>query len=63
MNAYYKKKEVPINDEYNMMLYVVYYQALKGDGFSTHSLYKPMGIYDNEAMAKAVVAALENGLI
>lgn len=58
MNAYYKKNEVPINNEDNMMLYVVYYEAVS----STH-IYKPIGIYDNEAMAKAVVAALENGLI
>ena len=63
MNAYYIKNEVPINDEDNMMLYVVYYEAVRGDGFSTHNIYKPIGIYDNETMAKAVVAALENGLI
>ena len=63
MNAYYQKTEVPINDEDNMMLYEVYNEAVRGDGFSTHSIYKPIGIYDNEAMAKAVVAALEIGLI
>lgn len=63
MYAYYEKKEAQINDEDNMALYVVYYEAVIGDGCTTSSLYKPIGIYDNEVMAKAVVDVIKKGLI
>lgn len=46
-----------------MRLYVVYYEAKRGDGYSTHSIYKMIGVYDSEDTAKAVVNAFEKGLI
>lgn len=63
MGAYYKKIEAPINDEIGMVLYVVYYEAVRGDGCTCASVYKPIGIYDKEDIAKAVVNAVKEGLI
>lgn len=63
MNAYYKKIEAPIDKTIGMMLYVVYYEAVRGDGITCGSIYKPIGVYENEDTAKAVVNAIEGGLI
>lgn len=63
MNAYYEKIEAPIDDEKGMTLYAVYYEAVRGDGITCGSVYKPIGVYENEETAKAVVNALEGGLI
>lgn len=63
MYAYYNKIEAPIDEEKGMRLYVVYYETIRGDGYSTHSIYKMIGVYDSEDTAKAVVNAFEKGLI
>lgn len=63
MYAYYKKIEAPIDDEKGMTLYVVYYEAVRGDGMTCGSIYKPIGVYENEETAKAVANAIKGGLI
>lgn len=63
MHAYYNKIEAPIDDEKGMTLYVVYYEAVRGDGMTCGSVYKPIGVYENEDTAKAVVNAIKGGLI
>ncbi len=63
MNAYYKKIETSIDETTYMRLYVVYYEAVRGDGITCGSVYKPIGVYENENTAKAVVNAIKGGLI
>lgn len=63
MNAYYKKIEAPIDEKTGMALYVVYYEAVRGDGITCVNVYKPIGVYENEDTAKAVANAIIGGLI
>lgn len=63
MNAYYEKIEAPIDEEIGVTLYVVYYEAVRGDGRTCGSVYKPIGVYEKEDTAKAVVNAIKGGLI
>lgn len=63
MDAYYKTVEAQINDEVAMKIHVVYYEAVRGDGMTCGSVYKPIGVYDNEVTAKAVANAIKGGLI
>lgn len=63
MNAYCKKIESSIDETTYMALYVVYYEAVRGDGITCGSVYKPIGVYENEDTAKEVVNAIEGGLI
>lgn len=63
MHAYYKTVEAQINDEVAMKIHVVYYEAVRGDGMTSGSVYKLIGVYDNEVTAKAVVNAIKGGLI
>ena len=62
-NAYYKTVEAQINDEVAMKIHVVYYEAVRGDGITCGSVYKPIGVYENEETAKAVANAIKGGLI
>jgi len=57
--AYYEKIEAPINETYSIALYVVYYQAMKGNGNS----FQLFGIYEKEEMAIAVTNAIKEGII
>lgn len=63
MNAYYEKIRVPIDETYGVMLYVVYYEAQRGDGYSCGSVYSAFNAYESEDTAKAVVNAIKNGQI
>lgn len=63
MNAYYEKIEAPIDETTGMTLYVVYYEAARGDGRTCLSIYKPIGVYETEDTAKAVANAIIRGLI
>ena len=64
MNAYYEKIEAPIDDVMSMTLYVVYtrdfeYEKTNPMIDTTHLV----GVYEREDTAKAVVNAIEGGLI
>lgn len=59
MMAYYEKKEVPINKTESVALYVVYYQAVKGNGNS----FQLFGIYEKEETAIAVTNAIKKRII
>ena len=59
MMAYYEKKEAPINETESVALYVVYYQAMKGNGNS----FQLFGIYEKEETAIAVTNALKKGIV
>lgn len=59
MMAYYEQKEVPINETDAIALYVVYYQAVKGNGNS----FQLFGIYEKEETAIAVTNAIKKGII
>lgn len=63
MNAYYEKRDVAINESEGMTLYVVYYEAVMGNGYSTASIWKPFGAYEKENMAIAVTNAIKEGKI
>lgn len=63
MTAYYEKRDVAINESDAMTLYVVYYEAVKGNGYSTGSIWKPFGAYEEENMAIAVTNAINEGII
>ncbi len=63
MHGHYKKIETSIDETTYIALYVVYYEAVRGDGITCGSAYKPIGVYENEDTAKAVVNAIEGGLI
>jgi len=59
MMAYYEKKEAPINETIAIALYVVYYQAVKGNGNS----FQLFGIFENEETAIAVTNAIKKGIV
>lgn len=63
MHAYYETIRVPINEKYGVMLYVVYYEKQRGDGYSCGSVYSVFNAYESEDTAKAVVNAIKNGEI
>ena len=42
------------------MLYVVYYEAQRGDGYSCGSVYSAFNAYESEDTAKVVVNAIKN---
>ena len=42
IDAYYKTVEARINDEVAMKIHVVYYEAVRGDGMTCGSVYKPI---------------------
>lgn len=63
MNAYYERIKAPINNNEAMSIYVVHYEAIRGDGMTCGSVYKLIGAYDREETAMAVTNALKQGLI
>lgn len=63
MKAYYEKRDVAINKSDAMTLYVVYYEAVIGNGYSTGSIWKPFGAYEKEETAIAVKNAINEGII
>lgn len=63
MKAYYEKRDVAINEIDAMTLYVVYYEAVRGDGYSSGNIFKPFGAYSSEEMAIAVTNAINKGII